>query len=153
MESLERLLAEHAFLRDLSPEHIAFLTGCARNVRHEAGAYLIREGEDAGAMYLLREGRVALEIASPGRETAVVETLGPGDVLGWSWLFPPYRWHLDGRAVEPVRALAFDGACLRAKMESDPALGYRIATRLLYQTHQRLERLRLQQLDVYRAGA
>lgn len=149
VESLERLLAEHAFLDGLDPAQIQFMTGCARNVRFEAGALLFKEDDGADTMFLIREGRVTLEIHEPGAGPQRLETLVAGDVLGWSWLFPPYRWHLDGRALEPVRALAFDGGCLRAKMEADHDLGYALAKRLLYQVHQRLERLRLQRLDVY----
>ncbi|MFN7972524.1 MAG: cyclic nucleotide-binding domain-containing protein [Acidobacteriota bacterium] len=152
MESLEKLLAAHAFLRDLSTEHVRFMTGCARNVRFDAGALVLEEGKEADVMFLVREGRVALEIHVPGRGPERVETVGPGDVLGWSWLFPPYRWHIDGRAMETVRAFAFDGACLRAKMEADHDLGFAVSKRLLYQVHQRLERVRLQQLDVYASG-
>jgi CRP-like cAMP-binding protein len=80
-----------------------------------------------------------------------LETLGPGEILGWSWLFPPYRWHFDARASEPTRAVALDGTCLRAKCEADHDLGYALVKRFLYQLHQRLERSRLQLLDVYRS--
>ena len=74
-----------------------------------------------------------------------------GEVLGWSWLYPPYRWNFDARAVEPVRAFALDGNCLRAKCEADHDFGYELVKRFLQQVHMRLERTRLQLLDVYRA--
>jgi CRP-like cAMP-binding protein len=149
MEGLDRLLKEHPFLLGLSDEQIRFIVGCARNVRAEAGEFLFREGTDADAMYLVRAGSIALELHVPGRGTVTVETLREGDVFGWSWLFPPYTWALDARAVELSRMIAFDGTCLRRKMEADPAFGFLIAKRLLQQLHLRLERVRLQRLDVY----
>ena len=151
MESLEHLLKDHPVLRDLPDRHLSFLVGCARNIRFPAGTFLFREDEEADASYLLRAGRVALEIDVPGREVVRFETVGAGEVLGWSWLFPPYRWHFDARALEPTLALALDGTCLRTKCQADHDLGYELVTRFLYQIHQRLERSRLQLLDVYRA--
>ncbi len=150
MESLERLLREHPFLRDLGAEPIGVLVGCAKNLRFSTGDLLLAEGGAADTFYLLREGKVSLEVMVPGKGAFRLETLGPGDVLGWSWLFPPHRWQLDARAVEPVLALAFDGACLRGKMDLDHDLGYGLAKLLLYQVYQRLLHVRLQRLDLYR---
>lgn len=151
METLERILREHRLLQGLPDEHVRFMVGCARNVRYQPGQYLNREGDESTAMYLLREGRVALEVHVPGRGVVQVDTLGAGDMVGWSWLVPPYRWEVDARAVEPVRALAFDCPCLREKMETDQMLGYALAKRFLRELHQRLERVRMQRLDVYKA--
>lgn len=78
-----------------------------------------------------------------------MESLGPGDVLGLSWLVPPYRAQLDARAVEPVIALAFDGQCLRGKLDADHDLGFALAQRMFEQAYHRLERVRLQRLDLY----
>ncbi len=149
MEGLERLLREHAFLKGLSAEQASFLVGCASNVRFGAGEFLLREGGDANAFYLIRRGHVALEIDVPGRGAVQMESLGPGDVLGLSWLVPPYRAQLDARAVEPVVALAFDGQCLRGKLDADHDLGFALAQRMFEQAYHRLERVRLQRLDLY----
>lgn len=151
MEGLERLLREHEFLKDLSAEQATFLVGCAKNVPFRAGAFLLREGQDASVFYLIRAGRVALEISVPGRGTVQMESLGPGDVLGLSWLVPPYRSQLDARAVEPVVALVFDGQCLRDKLDADHDLGFVLARRMFVQAYRRLERVRLQRLDLYTA--
>lgn len=151
MEGLDRLLAEHDFLKDLSAEQTRFIASCAKNERFAAGDFLLREGREAAVFYLLRVGRVALEIHVPGKGAVQMESLGPGDVLGLSWLIPPYVEHLDARAVEPVVALAFDGTCLRAKLEADHDLGFAVARRLFERTHARLERVRLQRLDLYGA--
>jgi CRP/FNR family cyclic AMP-dependent transcriptional regulator len=151
MESIERLLREHPFLKDLTDEQLRFLTSCGANRRYAANEFLLREAEPAAAFFLLRSGRVALEVHLPGKGPVQVESLGEGDVLGWSWLFPPYRWQLDARAVEPVVTLVFAGDCLRTKMEADHDLGYALTKLMLAQLYHRLERVRLQRLDVYRA--
>lgn len=152
MEDLTRLLRAHPFLAGLDEPHFAFIVGCAKNLRFAAGDYLLREGAESRTFYLLREGRVSLDVQIPGRPPLRAETITPGEIVGLSWLFPPYRVHLDARALETVIAIAFDGACLRAKMEADPALGYALTKRVLASTVQRLERVRLQRLDVYKAS-
>jgi CRP-like cAMP-binding protein len=152
MQTLEPILAHHHFFVGLDERYLALLAGCASNVRFEAGAYLLREGEDASYFYLLREGRVAIEVNAAERGAITIETIEAGDVLGWSWLFPPYRWHFSGRAVEPVRALALDGACLRGKLDTDPRLGYELMKRFSQVMVERLQATRLQLLDVYGAG-
>jgi CRP/FNR family transcriptional regulator, cyclic AMP receptor protein len=150
VETLQPLLKEHKFLRGLDEKHLEFLTGCASNVRFEAGEFLFREGAEADASYLIRAGRIALEINVPGVGATQIQTVEEGEVLGWSWLYPPYRWQFDARAVELVRAIKLNGECLRPKCEADHDLGYELVKRFLYQVHQRLERTRFQLLDVYR---
>jgi CRP-like cAMP-binding protein len=151
--SLAPALKRHRALQDLSDAHLAFMAGCAKNVRCRADAYVFRENEEASQIYLLREGRVALEIHGVPRGVVVIESLEPGDVMGWSTLFPPYRWLADARAVEDTLLIAVDGACIRRKMEQDPTFGYAFTYRMLREVHRRLDRARLQELDVYRAGA
>ena len=149
-ETLERQLREHPFLRELAEDHLRLLAGCAKNARFAAGARILREGDEETTFYLLRQGSVALEAHAPGRPAACVETLVPGDVLGVSWLFPGSTVHLDARAREAVVAFALDGGCLREKMERDDRLAAAITRRLLERTYQRLARLRLLKLDIYR---
>ncbi|HEY3357845.1 MAG TPA: cyclic nucleotide-binding domain-containing protein [Polyangia bacterium] len=151
MESIERVLREHPFLRDLTQFQVHFILGCAGNARFAEGEYLIREGGEATDLYLIRSGRVALEIDVPARGVVELETLEPGDILGVSWLTPPYRWSLDARAVTPVLAIGLNAACLRGKMEEDPIFGYALSKRLLLHLSQRLTRVRLQRVDLYRA--
>jgi CRP-like cAMP-binding protein len=151
MEDLERLLREHDFLKGLSEEHTRLLVSCVKNVRFAQGEFLLHEGADAATFYLVRAGHVALEVDVPGRGVVQMESVGPGDILGLSWLIPPYRLNLDARAVEPVVALAFDGACLRGKMASDRDLGFALTTRLFEKAYRRLQRVRLQRLDLYKA--
>lgn len=147
--SLERLVADHEFVRGLAPADVATLAGCGRNERFAAGSYLFREGEPADRFYLVRTGRVALEIHAPGRGALVVDTAEPGEVAGVSWLFPPHRWQFDARASEPVRAVGFDAACLRDKAEADPRLGYELMKRFAALLLRRMQSARLRLLDVY----
>lgn len=149
MESLERILVEHPFLKDLSPEHVHLIVGCAKNVVFEPNKFLFKENEEAQEFYILRSGKVALEIYTPEYGPITVQTIGEGEVLGWSWLIPPYEWNFDGRAVELTRAIALDGKCLRGKCEEDPVLGYELMKRLASVFEQRLYAMRLQLLDVY----
>ena len=152
-ESLERILLEHPFFKGLAPKHGALVTGCAKNVRFEAGSYLLREGEPADWFYLIRHGRVALELKAPGRPPVTIQTIREGEIAGVSWLIPPYRWTYDARAMELVRALALDGKCLRGKCEQDHDLGYDLMKRFMPVLIQRLQATRLQLLDLYGANA
>jgi CRP-like cAMP-binding protein len=155
VQSLEPLLREHPFFRGLLPEDVAIINGCASNARFTDGAYLFREGEPAEQLFLIRDGAVALEVSAPGLGSVVVQTVHAGDVVGFSWLFPPHRWQFDARAVGAVRAFAFDGVCLRGKCERDPRLGFELMQRFAEIVTTRLQATRLQLLDVYghaRAG-
>ena len=150
--TLEPLLLGHKFFAGLRPEYLTLLVGCASNEVFPADSYLFREGEPAESFYLIRDGKVALEIAAPGRGALTVQTLGPEDVVGFSWLIEPHRWQFDGRAVERVRAVRMEAACLRGKWEQDPALGYELMRRFARLTVTRLQATRLQLLDVYGHG-
>jgi len=149
IRSLEQELAELPFFADLAPEARALLAGCAKNVQFDTDARLFRTGDAADVFYVLRHGSVGLEAFAPARGPLLIETVGAGEVLGWSWLFPPYRWHFDARALEPVRAVVFDGACLREKCDTDPQLGYALMGRFAQVLIERLQWTRLRLLDVY----
>ena len=149
MEGLEPILRGHPFFGGFSEDQVALVAGCARNHRFSAGQYLFREGESADEFFLIRHGRVALEIVAPGRAPIVFSTLGEGEIVGASWLVPPYRWTSDARAVELVRALGIDAACLRGKCEADHHLGYEMMKRFAPILVKRLEATRLQILNVY----
>jgi CRP-like cAMP-binding protein len=149
VKALEDLLAETPFFKDLDPAYRSMLAGCGVNVVFRAGEFLFRENDPAERFYLIRAGKVALEIAVPGRGPMIIQTVQEGEVLGWSWLVPPYRMQYDARAVELTRAIAFDGACIRTKCEQDPKLGYEFFKRFSVLIVQRLAALRLQLLDVY----
>ena len=149
MRELDALLAEVPLFAGLGAEELQLLAGCASNVRFDEGQVVFREGDPAETFYVVRSGAVALEAHAPARGELTIETLGAGDVLGWSWLFAPYRWHFDARALSRVRATAFDATCLRAKCDDDTALGYDLMKRFAQVMIERLQWTRLRLLDVY----
>ena len=149
MQTLEAIIKEHPFFKGLKPEYLELITGCASNVRYTSGVYMFREGEEASHFYLLRQGKVALETYAAPRGPITIETIEAGEVLGWSWLFPPYRWHFSGRVVEPVRAIALNATCLRDKSEEDHDLGYEFMKRVAQILIARLQSTRIQLLDMY----
>jgi CRP/FNR family cyclic AMP-dependent transcriptional regulator len=149
-QSLARSLKDHSLVKGLMDGHIDFLSGCTKNIRISAGRFLFREGARADELYLVRSGKIALELHDGARGTVVVETIGADDTLGWAALTVPYRWSLDARAVEQTLLFAIDSTCLRQKMEADHSFGFAFTKRLMNEIHERLERVRLQALDVYR---
>ena len=149
MHTLEPILAEHPFLKGLKDKHLEVLVGCASNVRFDSGAFVFRQGQEANAFYILRDGKVAVEVFAPQKGAITIDTIGEGDVLGWSWLIPPYHWHFDAKAIEPTRAIALDARCMRTKCEDDHELGYELMKRFAQIIEQRLDATRWQLLDVY----
>lgn len=149
MDSIEEIIAEHPFFKGLDPRFLQLAAGCGKNVRFNPGEYLFREGQEADQFFAVRHGKVAIEVLVPARGPVTLQTLSVGELVGWSWLFPPYRCQFDARASEIVRATAFDGACLRKKCDADPALGYELMKRLAHIVSDRLETTRLQLLDIY----
>jgi CRP-like cAMP-binding protein len=152
MENLERILSEHPFLKDLDEHHIKLLVGCASNVVFKAGEFIFREGDNADYFYIIRHGKAQIETFIPQKGPLAIQTREAGEVMGWSWLVPPYKWHFDARAFELTRAIALDGKCLREKCEKDHDLGYEIMKRFALLIAQRLEATRLQLMDVYGNG-
>jgi CRP/FNR family transcriptional regulator, cyclic AMP receptor protein len=143
------LVSAHPLLAGLPGDAVANVAGCARNVAFERGSLLLAENDPADTLYLLRRGSVSIEIHAPGRGPIVIETVGPGAVVGWSWLVPPYRWRFDARAASAVGAVAVDGTCLRSKADADPALGYLLVQRVAAILVERLQMTRLRLLDLY----
>ena len=149
MRKVEQLLAESPALEPVPPEHRATMAGCARLHVFSRGERLLREGDPADEFFLIRSGGVAIETEVPGRGAVTLETLGPGEILGWSWLVPPYRSAFGARAREAVHVVRLDGACLRGKCEHDPALGYALLKVVATVFVRRLEETRMRLLDLY----
>ena len=147
--TLEGVLAEHPFFSEFDARHMQLVVGCAANVSFNAGEMIIRQDRQANAFYLIRTGKVAVEIAVPGRGSFTIQTLGDGEMIGWSWLIPPYRWRFDARAVQTTRAIALDGKCLREKCETDHEMGYELIKRMIGVIGERLDSTRVQLLDLY----
>jgi CRP-like cAMP-binding protein len=142
MEGLERILREHSFFAGMKQDYIDIVSGCAKNVRFEPGEYLFHEGDIADQLYLLRSGRVALEVETGGE--VALQTVGESEIVGASWLVPPYRRGLSAKALELTRAIALDAACLRGKCEDNHDLGYEMMKRFMPILIQRLRAARLQ---------
>ncbi len=153
MKSISELLGEHPFFAGLPPDTLELIAGCGHNVHFAEDSRIISESDPADIFYVLRRGKVAIEIDTPRRGPLVIETIGPGDLLGVSWLLPPYRWTFDARAVEPTGAIAIDAACLRGKCDDDPVLGYEMFKRFAGVVRDRLQATRLQLVDVYGSDA
>ncbi len=149
MGTLEEALAGHAFFQGLAPNYLKEIAGCASEVTFEAGQYIFHEGSAADRFYAILQGRVAVEVATPDRGSIVIQTLEAGDVLGWSWLLPPFERHFAARAVELTRAIAIDAACILGKCEVNHDLGYEMLTRFTRLMAGRLQSARLQLLDFY----
>lgn len=144
--SLESVIIDHPFFAGLRPEYLAIITAGAKEARFEPEQVLFREGEPASRFYLIRSGQIALESHQPADGTVFVQTLGAGDVLGWSWLFPPFVWHFQARAVEPTVAIVLDGAHLLNAAERNRDFGYELMKRVAEVVIQRLQAARKQLL-------
>jgi CRP/FNR family transcriptional regulator, cyclic AMP receptor protein len=149
IHTLEPTIWEHPFFKGLEERYIQFITGCAKNVRFREGDVIFREGDAADEFYVIRRGLVAVELMVPQRGYVTVQTVGEGDVLDWSWLLAPYRWHFDARALQATSTLAFDGKCLRDKCEENHDLGYELLKRFTHIMTERLDAMRLQLMDLY----
>src|SRR5262249_54630950 len=132
------------------PEHLRVLTDNAMRLHYEPGDLIFGEGDPANRFYLIEKGKVSLESPRQDEASVPIQTIGPGDVLGWSWLFPPYRWHFDARAVERTTAIFFYGTRLREACENDHDLGYELMKRMTQVVIQRLQATRKQLLAVRR---
>jgi CRP/FNR family transcriptional regulator, cyclic AMP receptor protein len=135
-------LAEHPFLRSLPPSGLERLAPVASLVRMPARHQIFAEGGYAGKFWLIRSGAVALVLEIPGWGPTVIETLGRSDVLGWSWMFPPYRWTLGAVTTEAVEMIEFDGPSVQSAFDADPQLGYEMTRRFTRVIARRLQATR-----------
>jgi CRP-like cAMP-binding protein len=126
----EAALEDHAFFKTLPPPLLEELAGMAQKASYEKGQYIFHEDGHADRFYAIHAGKVSVELPVPGREPVSILTLGDHDVLGWSWLFPPYRWRFDARAVEAAKLYVFDGARLRRRCEENHELGFELMRRV-----------------------
>jgi CRP/FNR family transcriptional regulator, cyclic AMP receptor protein len=151
MQTIAEYLPQHPFFAGLDESVAALVAGCAVNVHFRPGQHLFHEGEPADAFYVIRHGRVSLEVRAAAGPSVVVDTAHDDDVVGFSWLVPPYRWRYDARATDQTSAIAFDGACLRAKGQADPEIGYVLLQRVVTVMAARLHSARTRLLDLYGA--
>lgn len=149
IEGLDRLLAEHPFFQGFDAAALALMAGCARNEKFDAGQTIFKQGDPADRFFIVRHGQVSIEICAPPKGRLPLQTLGEGEVLGWSWLVAPYAWSFDARALTLVRAVSLDAVCLRKKCEENHELGYHLLQRFIPVMADRLTAARLQLQDLY----
>ncbi len=148
MQNIEAFLPGHPFFAGLDDAAISVMAGCAVNAHMRPGEFLFHEGQAADTFYVVRSGRVAIQMRLP-TEGVVLDTARDGDIVGWSWLVAPYRWTFDALATEETSVIAFDGACLRGKCDADPGLGYALLQRVVQVMSARLHSARVRLLDLY----
>ena len=141
-DTLRLILERHPFLQTMKPEHVDTLARSATVVEFQPDHVLFHEREPANRFYVIQSGRIALEAHKPSDGTVLVETLGAGDVLGWSWLFPPFSWHFQARVLEPTIAIALDGAELMIAAENNHDFGYELMKRVAQVVIHRLQATR-----------
>lgn len=140
---------EQPFVKGLGKEFLVELVPHTAVREYETGATIHREGDPAHEFFLIVQGKVGLEVVSHDRPHLTVLTLGPGEVFGWSWLAPPYRWRVDARALKPTRVFVVAGDGLLRALEAHPADGFQFLRRLVPVLAQRLDATWLQVLDVH----
>jgi CRP/FNR family transcriptional regulator, cyclic AMP receptor protein len=149
-ESMATRVALHPFLAGMNHTQLALLTDCAMASHFKPGQIIFREGEPANRFYLIESGNIVLE---SGKDSIIVDAIGAGDLLGWSWMFPPYVWHFSARAVEPTEAIFFYGTILREYCERDPSLGYDLFKRIAPIMLRRLQAARDKMLAIHHGRA
>lgn len=147
--TLRALVESQHFCRGLDPAQCEGLAACASERTFAPGEYLLRQHAPADAFHLVLDGQVQIKLALPGQGIVTLETVGPGEAVGWSWFLPPHRCQFDARAVTPTRTLALAAAPLRELMEREPAIGYAVLKTLVATLSERVQSCRLQVLDVY----
>jgi CRP/FNR family transcriptional regulator, cyclic AMP receptor protein len=147
MNALTDIIARNPFFSNMAPEHLDIFAGCATEAQFKADQVVFQEGEPANQFYLIESGRVAIEAHQPADGTALVQILGSGEMVGWSWLFPPFAWHFRVRALEPTKAIVFNGAHLLVAAERNRDFGYELMKRVAQVVIHRLQATRKQLLN------
>lgn len=135
-------LGAHPFLRGMPPSHLDALAEVGADVKFPGGHQIFEEGGFASKFWLIQSGHVAVDMNVPGEGRAVIDDVGMGELLGCSWLFPPYRWAFGAICTGPVEAFEFDAAAIRARCAADPVFGYQLQERLIRVVARRLQHTR-----------
>ena len=145
-EPMATRVALHPFLAAMNHEQLVLLTDCVIPVHFEKGQIIFREGDMANRFYLIESGKVVLESSEGLGNPVIIDTISSGDLLGWSWMFPPYTWQFTARTVEPIAAIFFYGTILREYCEKDHSLGYELLKRMSAVMVKRLQATRKKML-------
>lgn len=151
-ELIAQHLVKHPFLAGLEHKQRTLLSDCALATKFKKGEVIFREGDHAERFYLITNGKVVLESGAADGEPVVIETIGAGDLLGWSWMMPPYQWHFTARAIEPTEAIFFAGPILRQYCEKDHSLGFELHKRMSAVMMRRLQAARKKMIAIHGHG-
>ena len=151
MKTVTQFVREHSLFAGMDQDQVDYVAGCGQLRRFKEGDYLTRENDPADYFFLLLEGRALIETHQHNLPAAPLLTINANDIVGWSWLIPPYRYQFDARATTNLRTVELNGRCIRDKCEGDPALGYELLKRLASVMVSRIHGARFQLLDVYSA--
>ena len=146
-QSIEDYLSEHAFFSGLDDSFVKFLSNSAAELQIKKGEVLFKQGTHADKFYLLRNGQVSVQVPALMGPSLEIQSLGEDQILGWSWLIPPYKWNFNARAVEDSELLEFDGAVILARCEEDPKFGYELFKRFAALMSERLDAARQKIMD------
>lgn len=149
MTTIDPALAEHSVLQGLTPKQLKDLEGCASLAQFKPDQFIFQQGKTALSFYLIRSGKVNIELYTQERGPRPIQTLGRGDLLGSSWFVPPFQWQADARTMTKTEVIVFDAKCVKEKCEQDPALGYALLTRVFIAISQRLDVAQKKILGLY----
>ena len=149
MSEVFDLIVEHPFFRGMNEDQVRVVAEAGMLVSYDEGDYVFTEGSRADACFLILDGGVALALERPGHRPRAILTLHAGDLLGWSWLYPPYRWSYNAHVHVDTKAIRFDGPRLKEAADTDPVLGYELMKRFTDMLVKRMQSIRIQLLDVY----
>ncbi len=152
MPTIREEIFKQPIFSNLKSEYIDILESCALKLPVKKGEFIFKAGDEANNFYLICSGKVALELFTPERGTVKIQTLIHNDILGWSWLFPPYRWHFDAQAIEDTELISFDGKYFLEYCRRNHEMGYYFLTIFSGIMLDRLQETRLRLLDFYGPG-
>ena len=147
MQSKDDYLSAHAFFAGLNEDYLKFLAEYATEKQIAKGDVLFQQGKAADKFYLVRSGRVSVQVPALVGPVLELQVLGENQVLGWSWLIPPYRWNFVARALEDTVVLEFDGSAILERCEKDPKFGYELFKRFTALMSERLDAARQKMMD------
>ena len=148
MSEITKGMLEHPFFKDFKATHVELLSKCASSMHFAAGSQIFHDGETADRLYLIQTGKIAVELEMVGQDPVAIMTVDAGGVVGWSWLYPPYRWHFSARAMEDTSAIALDAKCIMVKCKEDYQLGYELMWQCAHMMGERLHATRAQLMSL-----
>lgn len=146
-QTIEDYLSTHAFFSGMEDSFVKFLSNSATELRIKEGEVLFQQGKRADKFYLLRNGRISVQVPALMGPALEIQALDKDQILGWSWLIPPYRWNFLARALEDSNLLEFDGSAILARCEEDPNFGYELFKRFATLMSERLDAARQKMMD------